>query len=614
MSIYDKNISVIKEKDKLLYDALVGDNIPNEETTYGVDISKNGLPIISANVDGDNYYLNSRYDPEREAERFVKQYSEVPDYAYMIFFGLGNGYIARELIHEKCEHITYLFYEPSAKLFQLVIHNFDISDILECERVRVIIKGMNDTDMDVAIGSGIGLENYKICIYDALPVYKKIYSKDEKNIEQKYRYQITMLTSDLETEKQFGLDRTRNNIYNLRKLYYCNTGEDFKGILPVDRPVIIVAAGPSLEKNAHYLKQAKGRLLIIAVDSALRYLISEGIIPDLAVLVDPRKPVELFGNEEIANIPLAIATDANYKIVEKMNNKIIFISSEGDYYRRVFSLSNDSVGALPNGGSVATMAFSMAVDWGYRTIVLVGQDLALSKDKVHAGKDDFDTMKLKEDKIAIEGYYGGTVYTSRDYNFYREWYGMVISKEKSLKVINATEGGAKIDGTIRMSLKEVIDEYEVEQLDYEKMIREMLPVFSKNQISTLISMWEDSIEELLSLKQKLYIGMRESKKGSDLIRSKRGKKSEITRIQRRIKGIVDECDKRDEIYFVDCMIASEQADVLSDIFIGESDDEKEIGRVFGKLYEYIKALHSAIDDVVDMFYQVLYYYRNMIDY
>lgn len=57
-----------------------------------------------------------------------------------------------------------------------------------------------------------------------------------------------------------------------------------------DVPAIIVAAGPSLNKNVQELKRAKGKALILVVDAALRAVVNAGITPDLGITIDARVP------------------------------------------------------------------------------------------------------------------------------------------------------------------------------------------------------------------------------------------------------------------------------------------------------------------------------------
>lgn len=605
MTIFERNLKAIEKNDPMFYHAIMDTELESESIQFYIEQAQNGTDILFSEKNGRFRSMNSLYDPEFEADRFVAQYDKAPDYAFMIFFGFNNGMIAERLMRKKESHIRYLFYEPSPALFMQVLKRFDLTGLLECERVQIVVSGLNDDRLDVNIASGITIENYRICYYDSLPAYRQLYEEEEKKVEHQYRYSVNVVASNLETVGYFGEAETYNNIYNMRKLRYCNCQEDFEGVFPLDRPAIIVAAGPSLEKNVDELKKAKGKMLIIAVDTALRYLISKGVYPDLAVVVDPKKPEVLFENEEVQRIPLATYTAANYKILELVKGKVIYVSSESMYYNRIFELGGKHMYDLSGGGSVATYAFVLAISWGYRKIVLVGQDLALGQDKVHAGDDDIDTHKLVEGKIEIEGYYGEPVYSSPDYDFYREWYEVVIRGDDSLEVVNATEGGARIKGTKPMPLREVIEQFDVEPFDFGKAIAEMPPTFSLDQYQQIVAMWKDSIEHLKLLKQKMYNGMRQIESGIKLIQGKRYTQKEVGRAQRGINRILEECNSFDEIYFVDRIVAKDEGDVLGDIYNAKEDDAEEVCRIFEKLLKYVKAMYSATDEVREMFEKII---------
>ena len=53
-----------------------------------------------------------------------------------------------------------------------------------------------------------------------------------------------------------------------------------------DVPAFVVMAGPSLKNNRELLKRAKGKSLIIAVDTSLRPLLDVGVVPDICVTHD----------------------------------------------------------------------------------------------------------------------------------------------------------------------------------------------------------------------------------------------------------------------------------------------------------------------------------------
>ncbi len=609
MNVYDKNvISLKKNHDRIYNEVLHWDR--EKQLGCSIQKAKNGGSVLCLNIDGKQTYMGSTYNPEKESERFAKQYSELVDYSYMIFVGLGNGMAAKQIIRQQPDNVQFMFYEPSPDVFFFVIHNVDMTEIFENERVTIVVKDINDEDINTLISSKVTLENYKWCIFDALPVYRQLFPNEFTMLKDKYCFLISMVKANIATAGYFGKTEAYNNLRNMRELFHSNCEEDFEGVFPIDRPAIIVAAGPSLEKNVQYLKQAKGKMIIIAVDTAMKYLVSEGVIPDLAVVADPQKPVKLFDDERVRKIPLAIFSGANNEIIRLMEDeKIIFASAEAAYYDRMYEIAGKHMYMLSGGGSVATFAFVLARAWGYSKIVLVGQDLALASDKVHAGQDDIDTHKLKQDKIEIEGYYGDKVYTSPDYDFYRQWYEMVIPQNiegEQLQVINATEGGAKIAGAVQMPLQEVIEIYkDVQKFDFEKTIREMPCTFNDTQRQEVFKMWKLSIMHLIDLKNELLGGIDFLQR--EILSITKGDYSvqDVINTRNKVRKIVRKCAECDEGYFVDLLIANEYGDILSDVLEKEDNDEAECKRMFNKMKEYMEAMANGVDEIKALFVELV---------
>lgn len=606
MSVYDINLNKIKHKDINLYNAIMKCEIDLQKLPAKIGSAKDGTLITEYEQDGKIYFMNSQYNPKKEAEKFAQQYQDVIDYSFMIFFGLGNGLLAKEIRNVLPEHVGCLFYEPSAEIFLHILQHFDLVSLLENPFNRIIVKGLNDKELDVELSRYINSANYKISIYDALPKYRTLFSQDYFDIEERYRYTIKMVQSNLISGKRFGQDIARNNIYNMRYLLNCNCGEELRGIFPPDMPAIIVAAGPSLERNVHLLKKAKGKALIMAVDTALRYLIECDIYPDLAVSVDPRKPIRLFENEKIQDIPLVLDSALNYKVTELMSRKkVIFASSDNAYYNGLFQLVGKNMYTVKNGGSVATVAYSLAVDWGFKRIVLVGQDLALAPDKVHAGKDDVDLAKLKGNLIAVDGYYGDTVYTSKDYKAYLEWFEMILRSNDEVEVINATEGGASIKGAVQMPLEEVINQYCTQNFDFEKTIKNMKPIFVNEGKKLLYNKWKMSLCNLEKLERRLTEGLRYCNDGIHMLQRGDYTFGKIKDVSNRISRIIVECECVDEIYFIDRLTAAEVEDVLEDIYEVKDDSVKEYCRMLEKLKNYIEPMIPAVKEVKAMFEKVI---------
>ncbi|MGN0154398.1 MAG: motility associated factor glycosyltransferase family protein [Lachnospiraceae bacterium] len=624
MSFYELNLEALKKHNALLYQGLTENVITREDGSLEIDINdeknplkdsieeitsveaRDGTSIIKLKKDGKEYCMNSQYRPFDEAVKFADQYENVIDHSVMMMLGLSNGIVAHAICEKLGDNVQFIFFEPSPKIFLFAMQHYDLVDIIQNGRVFLFVKGLNEERLEPVMAGLVSTSNYRHCIMDALPKYHQLFPEEYDIFEEKYRFAVNSVRYNIVTRQWFSKEMTKNQIYNMHYFLKSNCGEDFDNVFPKDIPAILVAAGPSLEKNVQLLKEAKGKLFIVAVDTALRYLADEGIRPDLAVTVDPNKPLRLFERDELRDIPIAVTSASNYKVLDAMNNKkVIYVSTDNPYYEKMAQVADRHMRFLPNGGSVATVAFAMLMNWGFQKIVLIGQDLALAKDKVHAGKDDVDLGKLEGDKIAIEGYYGETVYTTRDYDEYRKWYELIARSSDKVEIINSTEGGAKIHGATQMSLREVIDQYASVSYDYEAMLTQLEPMLSEEEQQKVVVMWKESIENLIKLDRKLKEGIRLSEQGLRMLERHEYTKSKLKQLQNKINRILGQCDTYYEIFFVDSLCANEQEDVLGDIYDTMDTEEEEYKRLLQKLRDYMKDMDASVDEVKEMFQYIV---------
>ena len=606
MEYYEKNMKVLQERDEAFYQMILAYKLEESECYPELVLAKDGTGVTKLTMNGKTWYLNSQYRPLQEAVTFAEQYHTVVDYSFMVFLGLGNGTIARQIKKEMGEHVQILFYEPSIEIFLHTIRNYDISDLLADEDIIILVKNINDENISQVLMVNITFDNYRLAIYDALPKYHKLFPEQSQWLENNYRHAVENIICYINTRQNFGKSMVVNCIQNMKHLLNCNYRDDFNGVFPIDMPAVLVAAGPSLEKNVQILKKMKGKAFIVSLDTALRYLAEEGIRPDLAVTIDPEKPIHLFEPEDVQNMLLAMDSSANYKAANLLSrHKVIFSGGNYIYYQKMFELVGRKFFFLENGGSVATIAFSLLREWGFQRIVLVGQDLALAPDKVHAGDDDIDLQKLDRSKIAIEGYYGDTVYTTWDYNFYREWFEKMIEREDCPEVINATEGGAKIAGAMQMSLQEVLDKYCEKEFDFEKAIQDVPVAFKDENKEQLLKLWNDSVKNLEQLKYKLKEGIRLAEEQVRLIQRGSYTKGKMKDLQKRMDKILQECDSYSEIQLVDSMIAENEERILDDIYEMEASNDEEHCRLLEKLKKYMSSMFNATDEVKGLFQTVI---------
>ena len=86
-------------------------------------------------------------------------------------------------------------------------------------------------------------------------------------------------------------------------------------------------------------------------------------------------------------------------------------------------------------------------EFGCDPIVFVGLDLALEDGRQYA--DGCEGTTPTQQTLEVDGYFGEKVQTLSQYNVFRDQFELCISHPlfSDRRYINATEGGARIDGT-----------------------------------------------------------------------------------------------------------------------------------------------------------------------
>jgi hypothetical protein len=107
------------------------------------------------------------------------------------------------------------------------------------------------------------------------------------------------------------------------------------------------------------------------------------------------------------------------------------------------------------------MAYKVLEYLGCNPIILIGQDLAFEGDATHAEGTKYgekQDLAWAKDTREVEGNYVPTIRTTRVWEMFRKYYEHDIARFNG-KVINATEGGAKILGTELMTFQDTINQY-----------------------------------------------------------------------------------------------------------------------------------------------------------
>lgn len=472
---------------------------PNEEIEVIKESAYDGTTIFRVKKDEYDVYLSGKRDPACLAKVWTKNLKKLPRSSYVILFGIGNGDFLKEVITATKDEINILVYEPSLVILRTCLETVDLSEQFEKRHIELLTDICGSTEkLRGFLAVRIAYESLEFMRHFTLPNYAMLYPKEfkwfwEQMKDVAYKEQVQYSTQEL-----FSRYMVTNMLVNSKHLPDCYTSVQLVGNVPREIPAIVVAAGPSLDKNIEKLKRAKNKAFIIAVDTAARPLHNHGIKPDMVAVIDCVKPAEAIVNEDLRDIPLLCSIVCSPEIMDYQKGKKFFFSESYDYVEKIFRDNNVDFRDVHTGGSVSTTAFSLMYMIGIDNIILVGQDLAFSGDQAHAS-GSFEILKdaRKGTKdIEVEGNYEEKVYTGADFKIYLDWYKSFLQGAKllrpNLRVINATEGGAKIEFTEVMTLDEAIDELCTKEYDVDSMLANIPPAFNKEQRRNVVKYLRDT--------------------------------------------------------------------------------------------------------------------------
>lgn len=464
-------------------------NTKNKTIEVRTEMSQDEKVVLIVKKNGKERYLAGKRNCEEPTTIWMQTQGRVHEGAIFFIAGIGNPVYAKILLEEHRQtKLNIVIYEPSKEIFFKVLESIDITDLLQKDAKCIfVIDGLTGVKVENVIQKMISVEVMDHIKTFILPNYEMIFAKEMLLFAKTIREKCESCATYINTRTNFSNVFAQNLFANAPYILDGYKTKQLIEVIPRDIPAIIVAAGPSLNKNIKELKRAKGKAFIIAVDTAIKPLASEKIIPDMFAIVDGRKPLELINTEDAKQIPLLTSISAANSVLSFHTGKKFFYNEGYVYINSMFYRNGESFETVACGGSVATSAFALAFMIGIDTIILVGQDLALTGNKTHADgtfQEKMETIDTSH-SIMVPGNIEKEVPTRGDFKMYLEWYNQYIKdcKEyrKQFKVINATEGGAKIDGTEVMTLKDAIDRECKKEIDIQECFEKLHPVFDENE-------------------------------------------------------------------------------------------------------------------------------------
>lgn len=392
--------------------------------------------------------LHSLYDPVAEAERMVMPLVEAKP-ELIVLFGLGLGYHLNAL-RGKLKNSEILVYEPYAEVYQVALRS-SLQGWKKDPQIQVFIQ-LEDLE-DVLIQRWIYHPTRRNPYLWIFPPYQRLASAELAGFERLFQTLKLREESNRKTLREKTQLWLQNVVANWPWLLALPNLSRFHRAFE-NRPGVIVGAGPSLARNGSALERMSGRALLFAAGSTYGWFKKRGIVPDwVAVLDGEDVSAQIAFGDDGACFLLASATHPRH--FEGIGERRVTFHS----VRWLAELLEHEI-FIPDGGHVASAAFTIALIMGCNPIVLVGQDLSYGEETLHVNgiEDPREEETLRKyRRYAIDGQQG-VVYGHSAMISYRSWYEesarYLARVRPDVLLINATEGGVRMRGFEEMPLAE----------------------------------------------------------------------------------------------------------------------------------------------------------------
>lgn len=576
--IFEKNLKAMELWYPDFADLIRQEKYREDQTKIWTEQSQDGEIIFRIEANGKRLYLGGRRNAKDPVAMWQERLGEIHKYAPVFLFGIGTGAYLKSMIQHSPKEANIILYEPSVAIFLAALQETDLSDEIRNRPIGFVVEGLNDTEFLPVVQGVLTLETLEFFICEVHPNYKTAFS-DLLRVKMKQLAKYTeKFFLNFNTRKLLQRHAAQNVLFNLPYVAQGYHTMQLSKVVPHKGAAVLVSAGPSLDKNIEELRRAKNHLFLIAVDTAVKPLLKRGIIPDVFITLDGRKPLELLKGAEC--LPVVSNPVARYELLDQQKGKKIFFF---DGYQLPLDLYAQNGKVLPGvaiGGSVACSGFSLLYKMGFETVILVGQDLAYTDDKSHADGTFQEIMPKEhtESMIRVKGNYQDTVPTLTNLKIYLEWFADYIkgAKERGrFRVINATEGGAYIEGTELMTLKDALDACIREETDFASRIEMMESAFTSKEKEKAYEYLKEIPKQFLEIEKIAQQLKKEYRKVEKI--EKNGSKSSQSyqKVIKKIKKLTDKCHGYSGYQLVEETLGTAEYILQTEFFYDQDDVETE---------------------------------------
>lgn len=449
------NIRFLKENYSGLYDELKNHKA-GKESVFVVETTKDQNKTLKFQDNQRGVYIHSKYKPLREAESIVDMLEEreiIDEKSHVVFYGIGLAYHI-EAFTQRYPDTKFSMFEPTFEGLNCYLGEKSLES-LPIKNLLTVQCGESPFGFNEFIGEFVKNVDKRVIICE-LPVYRQIYAREYSDFLLRFKNFVK------------GQRSTINVNYAFKKRWIINSVNNFETVLKTpnilmenngvfkDKPVVLVAAGPSLDFEIDNLKRIKneGRAFIFSVGSAINTLISNEIEPDAMCTYDPTEMNQMvfkkINEMEITSIPLVFGSSVCFEVLEQYQGPKFHMLTSQDTASSYFLKDKEQriIDRVNDAPSIAVVTLELLAKLQVSRVILVGQNLALLESKNYANGIDYHPQNdevINQNSVIVKDVFGKDVETNESYLAMKRQMEMVINQYQ-LAVINTTVGGGYISG------------------------------------------------------------------------------------------------------------------------------------------------------------------------
>jgi len=327
---------------------------------------------------------------------------------------------------------------------------------------------------------------------------------------------VRLTASVVAYQSVHGWHNVINMLLNLDRAVTAPTVDCLAG-RRLGQPVVVVGAGPALDRNLHILAEQAARITLVACDAAWRSLDKAGIVPDLVVTTDGGDLVWRFLatlSERQRAVPLVCLLHSSWPAVRHHSGPCVFGRQNRPLDQILTRALGLSTPVFDVGECVGHAAFEVARLMGASPLIMMGFNLGYEGKRFHP-KDMaapvFDEMQADEANVLyVPGIDGKPVRTELSFHLYLREFERRIAV-CGQPVWDATEAGALKKGTRIVTLKQALNEclasapaQKTEDIPT-SLHKSILAVKGPGSqwLQTLLRQWQDATPPLLTVLDQL---------------------------------------------------------------------------------------------------------------